>query len=87
MAEVGEAKTVRRLVLPMSARLLITDAQHRRAAIESALRDRTELGDEAVSVCLFIDAGLKHSQQMFSDFNRHVVRPSSSLTVFYDPRE
>jgi DNA sulfur modification protein DndB len=87
VAEVGEAKTVGRLVIPMSARLLINDGQHRRAAIESALRDRPELGEEAVSVCLFIDAGLKRSQQMFSDLNRHVVRPSPSLSVLYDHRD
>jgi DNA sulfur modification protein DndB len=87
LAEAGQAKHVGQLVIPMSARLLINDGQHRRAAIESALRERPGLGDETIAICLFIDAGLKRSQQMFSDLNRHVVRPSPSLTVLYDHRD
>ena len=71
----------------MSARFLINDGQHRRAAIESALRDRPELAEETISVIFFVDAGLRRSQQIFADLNRHVVRPPKSLSVLYDHRD
>src|SRR5947208_2094022 len=59
------------LRIPMSGRLLLNDGQHRRAAIIEALKERPELADETISVVLFVDAGLKRSQQMFSDLNTH----------------
>jgi DNA sulfur modification protein DndB len=83
----GPAKAVGRLIVPMTARLLINDGQHRRAAVEEALKERPELGDETLSVIFFADAGLKRSQQMFADLNRHVVRPPQSLAVLYDQRD
>jgi DNA sulfur modification protein DndB len=76
-----------RLHVPMSARLLINDGQHRRAAIEQALRERPELGEETLPVILFADGGLRRSQQMFADLNRHVVRPTTSLNILYDHRD
>lgn len=75
------------LVVPMTARLIINDGQHRRAAIEEALKIMPELGNETISVVLFIDAGLKRSQQMFSDLNQHAVRPTRSLGILYDHRD
>jgi len=78
---------VGKIVIPMDARVLINDGQHRRAAIEAALKERPELGNETISVVFFIDAGLKRSQQMFSDLNRHAVRPTKSITILYDSRE
>jgi DNA sulfur modification protein DndB len=71
----------------MSARLLINDGQHRRAAIEEALKLMPELGSETISVVFFVDAGLKRSQQMFADLNKHAVRPTMSLGVLYDHRD
>ena len=76
-----------RLVVPMSARFVINDGQHRRAAVEAALKQKPALGDETVSVVLFQDAGLRRSQQMFADLNKHAVRPSRSLGVLYDYRD
>ena len=35
----------------------------------------------------FHDAGLKRSQQMFADLNRHAVKPSTSLGILYDHRD
>jgi DNA sulfur modification protein DndB len=81
------ARNTGRLLLPMTARFLINDGQHRRAAIEAALKERPELGDETVSVIFFADTGLKRSQQIFADLNRHVVRPTTSLNILYDHRD
>jgi DNA sulfur modification protein DndB len=75
------------LRIPMNARFVINDGQHRRAAIELALREKPELGDESISIVFFMDAGLKRSQQMFADLNRHAVRPSPSIGILYDHRD
>jgi DNA sulfur modification protein DndB len=70
----------------MRARFIINDGQHRRAAIELAIREEPRLGDETIAVVFFVDRGLERSQQMFADLNRHAVRPSRSLGLLYDHR-
>ncbi|MET8442731.1 MULTISPECIES: DNA sulfur modification protein DndB [Streptomyces] len=75
------------LRIPMDARFLINDGQHRRAAIELALRENPDLGEETIAVVFFQDAGLARSQQMFADLNRHAVRPARSIGVLYDHRD
>lgn len=75
------------LQIPMTARFVINDGQHRRAAIEQALRERPEIGDESIPVVLFLDVGLQRCQQMFTDLNRYAIRPPRSLTILYDQRE
>jgi len=75
------------LRVPMDARFIINDGQHRRAAIETAMRERPELADETIAVVFFLDRGLKRCQQMFADLNRHAIRPSRSLGVLYDHRD
>ncbi len=80
-------KQVGTLHIPMDAKLLINDGQHRRAAIEIALKERPELGDEHIPVLFFIDKGLQRSQQIFADLNRHAIRPSDSLSTLYDQRD
>jgi DNA sulfur modification protein DndB len=71
----------------MSARFVINDGQHRRAAIELALEQEPRLGDETISVVFFLDRGLARCQQMFADLNRYAVRPSTSIGVLYDHRD
>ena len=75
------------LHIPMSARFIINDGQHRRAAIEVALREDPDLADESIAVVFFLDVGLERCQQMFADLNRHAVRPARSLGVLYDHRD
>jgi DNA sulfur modification protein DndB len=83
----GPLRSVGRLRISMLATLLLNDGQHRRAAIEEVLRERPYLGDESISVVLFVDRGLGRSQQMFADLNIHAVRPSKSLGVLYNHRD
>lgn len=85
--QTGAASKTGYLIVPMSAKLLINDGQHRRAAIERALKENPDLGSETISVVFFVDAGLKRSQQMFTDLNKHAVRPTLSLSVYYDHRD
>ena len=75
------------LRLPISTRLLIHDGLHRRAAIESALRLKPELGDETISLVLYVDPGLRRSEQIFSDLKRHESRSSRSQGIVCDGRD
>lgn len=76
-----------RLIVPMTAQFLINDGQHRRAGIEEALKLHPDLGDETISVVFFVDDGLRRSQQMFADLNKHAIRPTKSLGILYDLRD
>lgn len=82
----GELRNVGILRFSMDAKILLNDGQHRRAAIEAALKTRPELENETISVVLFADRGLKRSQQMFADLNKNAVRPSGSINVLFDHR-
>lgn len=75
------------LNISMSAKLLINDGQHRKAAIEAALKKKPDLKYEHISMVLYHDIGLKRSQQMFSDLNRFAIRPTQSLNILYDNRD
>lgn len=75
------------LHVPMTATFVINDGQHRRAAIELAMREEPQLADETIAVVFFLDIGLHRSQQMFADLNRYAVKPSKSLGVLYDHRD
>ena len=66
---------------------LINDGQHRKAAIEAALQENNDLGEETISIVFFKDMGLKRSQQMFTDLNKHAVKTSNSLSTLYDFRD
>jgi len=83
----GAGANIGTFKISMDAQILINDGQHRRAAIEAAVKNETELGHDHISVVFFLDDGLKKSQQMFADLNKHAVRPSPSLSTLYDQRE
>ena len=87
LADTGVAVNLGLLSVPMDAQILINDGQHRRAAIEEAIRNNSELGHDNIPVLFFIDDGLKRSQQMFADLNKHAVRPNDSLSTLYDWRD
>jgi len=74
------------LRVPMDARFIINDGQHRRAAIIEALEQRPDLAHETIAVVFFLDIGLERCQQMFADLNRYAIRPSRSLGLLYDHR-
>lgn len=86
-ASLGQDGKLGRLYINMDSRLLINDGQHRRKAVEEALKERPDLGHEMISVVFFQDRGLKRSQQMFSDLNKNAVKPTKSLNILYDHRD
>ena len=75
------------LSIPMDAQILINDGQHRRAAIEAALKENPDLAHDNIAVLFFVDEGLKRSQQMFADLNKYAIKPSPSLGALYDHRD
>lgn len=83
----NESRNIGSLHVPLSARFIINDGQHRRAAIELALKENPDLANESISVVFFLDIGLERCQQMFADLNRHAIRPARSLGVLYDHRD
>jgi len=85
--ETGPHSKVGILAIPMNATLVINDGQHRRAAIEEALKTIPTLASEHISVVFFIDGGLKRSQQMFADLNKNALKPSKSLGILYNHRD
>lgn len=83
----GGLKDIGQLTVSLDARFLINDGQHRRAAIEEALKINSELGNETISIVIFQDDDLKKSQQIFSDLNRHAVNTTTSIGILYDHRD
>jgi DNA sulfur modification protein DndB len=75
------------LEIPFDADLVINDGQHRRAAIDEALKENPKLGEETISVVLFPFEDLGRMQQMFSDLNRTARTTSKSLNVLYNQRD
>ena len=70
-----------------NAQLRLNDGQHRKAALLAALKDDPSLAHETISVVVFIDEGLKHCQQIFTDLNKNAVKSSNSLATFFDSRD
>lgn len=87
IADTGPAINLGLLSIAMDAQILINDGQHRRKAIEQAIKEAHELGHDNIPVLFFVDDGLVRSQQMFADLNKHAVRPSDSLSTLYDHRD
>lgn len=75
------------LRIAMTARFLINDGQHRRAAIAEAIQRNPALKKEHISVVFYRDAGLQRSQQMFSDLNRYAIKPTKSINILFNSRE
>ena len=75
------------LEVDMESVFLINDGQHRKAAIETAMKEDTSLEKETISIVFFGDEGLSRSQQMFTDLNKHAVKTSNSLATLYDSRD
>lgn len=85
--DTGPASNLGALSIPMDVNILINDGQHRRAAIEDALKENPALAQDNIPVLFFVDAGLIRSQQMFADLNKYAIRPSNSLGTLYDHRD
>lgn len=86
LMEIPDCK-IGHLIIPMTSRFIINDGQHRIAAIKEAVKIMPRLSKETITIIFFVDAGLKKSQQIFTDLNRYTVRPANSLNILYDHRD
>lgn len=75
------------LEISMNSKFLLNDGQHRKAAIDLAIQEDPSLLNESISIVFYKDMGLKMSQQMFTDLNKHAVITSKSLNALYDIRD
>lgn len=82
----GESNRLGALHVDMQSRFIVNDGQHRRKAVEEALKQDRALSDETIAVVFFLDRNLERCQQMFADLNRYAVKPSRSLGLLYDHR-
>jgi hypothetical protein len=67
---------VGRIRIPMDARFIINDGQHRCAGIAKAIEQNPALGEHTISILLFPWENKDRVQQMFSDLNRFVQKTS-----------
>jgi len=72
---------------PSIVNFIINDGQHRAAGIREALPKSEALNEESISVLLFPYEKISRVQQMFTDLNKNVVKPSKSLNILYDHRD
>jgi len=75
------------LKIALDSRIILNDGQHRHAAINAALKKNPAIRNEDISIVIYHDSGLMRSQQMFTDLNRHAVRPTKSLNILFDNRD
>jgi DNA sulfur modification protein DndB len=75
------------LRVPMSARLLLHDGLHRRAAVEAALKQCPEIAEETISLVLFVDPGFRRAEQMFTDLKRNETHSARSRSIVFDHRD
>jgi DNA sulfur modification protein DndB len=75
------------LRLPLNSRVLILDGLNRRVGVEAALKLRPELGNEAIPVLFYVDAGPNRAEQMLSDIRRNGTRSARSQGILCDLRD
>lgn len=84
--ESDSSPNVGTIKISMKAKILINDGQHRRAAIEAAIKIMPELGQDNIAVLLYVDEKLERCQQRFVDMNQNVVKSNQSINALYDKR-
>jgi DGQHR domain-containing protein len=75
------------LVIPATAKLAITDGQHRRTALITALEEmdaeqQSEFGQDAIAVMISCEADLAQIHQDFADCSKTKPLPPSLLAVY-----
>jgi len=75
------------LHIPMDARFLINDGQHRVRGLIAACEENPGLQDESISATIFHDVGLRRSQTIFADINGNAKAVSVNLNRLYNHRD
>lgn len=73
-----------RVHIPIAARIILQDGQHRRLAIQQLLLKSVTLGDDTIPVMLIPDLDLVRSQRLYSVLNNSQVKNSRSKRVLHE---
>ena len=84
---VSKLSQVGTLRIDAAAKVIINDGQHRREALIKALELKPELRNEHIVIVFYEAEGLEQAQQIFTDLNKHAIRPTKSLNILFDNRE
>jgi hypothetical protein len=83
----GAAVCCGKLRIPMSAKFLLHDGQHRCAGLRAAVSAQPELAEETIAILLFVDPGFERTAQIFADLKGHERRLPRSLSILHDERD
>jgi DNA sulfur modification protein DndB len=75
------------LRVPYDSHILVLDGVNRLAGIESALKLRPELGQEAMPILLYVESAGGRIEQMLSDVRRNGSRTARSQGILCDARD
>ncbi len=84
---VSKSAQVGILRIDATAKVIINDGQHRREALIKALEQKPDLRNEHIVIVFYEAEGLEQAQQIFTDLNKHAIRPTKSLNILFDNRE
>ncbi|WP_042861436.1 DNA sulfur modification protein DndB [Acinetobacter radioresistens] len=76
-----------KLNIAIDAEILLSDGQHRRAALEEAVKHRKFLGEETIGLMLYVGKGVEQAQQVFADININATKPAQSIKLLYNHRD
>jgi DNA sulfur modification protein DndB len=72
------------LQIPITARLIINDGQHRRAALQQLLHKGMPIDDDTIPIMLIPDPHLERSTDLYVEFNRDRLQPTLSKRILHD---
>jgi DNA sulfur modification protein DndB len=72
------------LQIPITARLILNDGQHRRAALQQLLHKGTPIDDDTIPIMLIPDPHLERSARLYAEFNRQQFPLSLSKRILQD---
>ena len=72
----NEIPEIGQIRIPINARMIIHDGQHRREAIQQLLTKGAPIGDDTIPIMLIPDPKLDRSANLYSHFNRYQIQLS-----------
>ncbi|KAB0981226.1 DGQHR domain-containing protein [Cronobacter sakazakii] len=80
----AEAPSFGFLVIPMNAKIVLFDGQHRQVGVEEVCQMLCNMHTQTVTVELSENLSLEQRQQFFSDINGNASKPNAAINLAYD---
>ncbi len=80
----NEILEIGQIQIPITARMIIHNGQHRREAIQQLLTRDVPIGDDTIPIMLIPDPTLARSANLYAHFNRYQIQPTLSKRVLHD---